>query len=163
MNTLNDKKALKSIVFSHPLHWIAFGCGAGLSPIAPGTVGSLLAIPFIMYLSTLPTWIYFVVTLLVIGIGTVAAGWSSAILKAEDPRGIVIDEIAGMLLMMLFVPIHPWSLLLGFVLFRIFDIAKPWPIGWADRRVKGGVGIMLDDLIAAMYAAMLLGLLNLLF
>ena len=149
-------------VFSHPLHWIAFGFGAGLSPKAPGTMGTLVALPFIMAMSFLSLPLYIVITLCTIIIGTYAADWSSRDLKMDDPSGIVIDEIAGMMVVMLFVPINVWTLLEGFILFRLFDIVKPWPINWLDRQIKGGIGIMVDDLLAAMYAGVVLKLVQLL-
>lgn len=149
-------------VFSHPLHWIAFGFGAGLSPIAPGTVGTLVALPFIMAMSFLSLPIYIAITFFTIIIGTYAADWSSRDLKIHDHSGIVIDEIAGMMVVMLFVPINVLTLFEGFVLFRLFDIVKPWPINWLDRQIKGGIGIMVDDLLAALYAGVVLKLVQLL-
>jgi phosphatidylglycerophosphatase A len=149
-------------VFSHPLHWIAFGFGAGLSPIAPGTMGTLVALPIIMAMTFFSLPIYVAITVLTIVIGTYAADWSSRDLKKDDPSGIVIDEIAGMMVVMLFVPINAWTLLEGFVLFRLFDIVKPWPINWLDKQIKGGIGIMVDDLLAAMYAGVVLKLVQLL-
>lgn len=149
-------KNLAKTVFSHPWHWLAFGFGAGLSPKAPGTMGTLVAIPFIMLMSFLSTPIYIGITLLVTLVGTYAADWSSRDLNVHDHSGIVIDEIAGMMWVMLVVPINWKTLLAGFILFRIFDIFKPWPIRWLDKHVKGGVGIMVDDLLAAVFAAVCL-------
>jgi phosphatidylglycerophosphatase A len=154
--------SLTRTVFSHPFHVLAFGFGAGLSPIAPGTMGSLVAIPFIMLMSLLSWPLYVLITLIVIIVGTYVAGWSSHALNVHDHSGIVIDEIAGMMLMMMFVPINALTLLLGFIAFRFFDILKPWPIGWLDKKVSGGVGIMVDDLLAALYAAAVLNAINML-
>ncbi|MFI4955593.1 MAG: phosphatidylglycerophosphatase A [Gammaproteobacteria bacterium] len=149
-------------VFSHPLHWLAFGFGAGLSPVAPGTMGTLVAIPIIMLMSFFSLPIYIAITLVTIILGTYAADWSSRDLKVHDHSGIVIDEIAGMMIVMLFVPINALTLLEGFALFRLFDIVKPWPINWLDKQIKGGVGIMVDDLLAALYAGVVLKLVQLL-
>ena len=137
----------------HPLHLLAFGFGAGLSPWAPGTMGTLVAIPVYLALRPLPPDLYRAVTLLVIGAGIWICGWSARRLGVHDHPGIVWDEIAGYLVTMIAAPAGwPWALV-GFVLFRLFDILKPWPIGWLDRRLGGGLGIMLDD-VAAGIAAM---------
>jgi phosphatidylglycerophosphatase A len=132
---------------------IATFFGAGMSPKAPGTMGSLasLALWAPLVLLETPWWMRALVTLGVLLVGTVA---SSAIVKAqgrEDPQIIVIDEVAGMGVTLLAAHGGP-SLLLGFALFRLFDIWKPWPVRLADRRVKGGFGVMLDDVLAGLYA-----------
>jgi phosphatidylglycerophosphatase A len=144
-------QSLSQKVFSNPIHFFAFGFGSGLSPKAPGTAGTLAAIPVILlaHVIGIPLWILFMVTTLV---GTWLADKSSKDLGVHDHPGIVIDEFAGMMLTLMFVPLTWLSLILGFILFRIFDIWKPWPIGAIDKQVKGGIGIMLDDLLAAIYA-----------
>jgi len=142
-----------------PLHFLAFGFGAGCSPKAPGTMGTLMALALYLPLSRLPDWAYLGVTLAVAVSGVFICGWSARRLGVHDHPGIVWDEIAGYLVTMLWAPRGLIWALLGFVLFRFFDILKPWPIGWLDRRVGGGLGIMLDDLAAGLAA---LGLLQLL-
>ena len=137
----------------HPVHLLAFGFGAGLSPLAPGTAGTLVAVPVYLGLSLLPSWGYLLATALVIAAGVVICGWSARRLGVHDHPGIVWDEIAGYLVTMAWAPAGPLWVLAGFILFRLFDILKPWPIGWLDRRVGGGTGIMLDD-VAAGVAAM---------
>lgn len=151
---MNNTLAKK--VFSHPLHVIAFGLGAGLSPKAPGTMGTLVALPFIALMAPLSLTTYTIITVLVTLFGIYVADWSSRDLKVHDHSGIVIDEIAGMMWTMLAVPPSLLNLVLGFALFRLFDILKPWPIRWADKKVGGGFGIMLDDLLAAVYATICL-------
>lgn len=148
---------LSKKVFSKPLHFIAFGFGSGLSPKAPGTVGTLASLPFILlaYGIGIPLWLLFIVTT---GVGIWAADWSSKDLGVHDHPGIVIDEFAGMMLTLLFTPISWVSLVLGFALFRLFDIWKPWPIKKLDESVEGGLGIMLDDLLAGLCAAIVLAI-----
>jgi len=135
-----------------PLHLLAFGFGSGLSPWAPGTMGTLVAVPLYLVLSLLPLWGYLAATAVVALVGIGICGWSAARLGVHDHPGIVWDEIAGYLVTMILAPAGlPW-IVAGFVLFRLFDILKPWPIGWLDRRVGGGLGIMLDDLVAGFFA-----------
>jgi phosphatidylglycerophosphatase A len=149
--------SLRQRVLSHPIHFLAFGFGSGLSPKAPGTMGTLAALPMILLAHGLgiPLWILFLIT-------TIAGIWladkSSKALGVHDHPGIVIDEFAGMMLTLLFIPLSWISVLLGFALFRLFDIWKPWPIRVIDEKVHGGLGIMLDDLLAGLYAAICLHL-----
>ncbi len=147
---------VKHVALSSPVHLFSFGFGTGLSPVAPGTVGTLLGIA--VYLALVPfgpvLYVLFVVGLFLAGCW--ACGQTAAILKVPDHPGIVIDEIVGYLVTMLFVPLTWYWVLAGFFLFRVFDIWKPWPVSLADRKVTGGFGIMLDDLLAALYALLCL-------
>jgi phosphatidylglycerophosphatase A len=155
-----------ALVLRTPVHLIAFGMGSGLSPVAPGTAGTIAAIPLWLLLQWLPPPLYIVVTALLFGFGCWACGESARLLGVHDYGGIVFDEVVGLLVTCL--PLLPalhwvhhgywWWLLAAFCLFRLFDIWKPWPIAWFDRRVVGGFGIMLDDLFAAIYAALVLAL-----
>lgn len=139
-----------------PTHLLAFGFGAGCSPKAPGTMGTLVAVAIYLPLSHLALPVYAAVLGLVIAAGIWLCDSATRDLGVHDHPGIVWDEIAGFLLTMLGAPAGwPW-LVAGFVLFRLFDIWKPWPIGWLDRRVGGGLGIMLDDLVAGAFAALCL-------
>jgi len=132
--------------------------GAGLMPKAPGTWGSLAALPFAWaILHYGGTWWLAGASLLVFLVGW----WASAVYVAgagtADPDEVVIDEVAGQWLTLLpAATLVWWHWAAGFALFRLFDIVKPWPVGWADRRVKGGLGVMLDDVIAALYAGLAL-------
>lgn len=130
----------------------AFGFGSGLAKFAPGTWGTLPGLVLAYFLMPHP-WLH----LLTIAALTVLGIWlcqrASDLLKTHDHSSIVIDEIVGVCITLLFLPASPWALLLGFVFFRFFDIVKPWPIRWVDRRVHGGLGIMLDDIIAGVFAA----------
>ena len=156
--TAGDDKALARTVLSDPVHLLAFGFGAGLSPVAPGTVGSLLGV--VLAWATVDFgWVVqagVAVALVVTGIWI--CGASARRLGVHDHGGIVWDEIAGMYVTLLVVPPSILAWALAFVLFRAFDIAKPWPIRDLDHRLGGGLGIMLDDLAAALYAAILLAL-----
>ena len=134
------------------LHWIAFGAGAGLAPRAPGTVGTIVAVPIYLAVGTAPIVVYTLVTAFVIGVGIRICGRTARDLDVHDHPGIVLDEIAGFLVTMTALPFEwPW-IVAGFIAFRVFDIAKPWPVSLADRRVGGGLGIMLDDVIAGTLA-----------
>ncbi|WGZ96306.1 MAG: phosphatidylglycerophosphatase A [Candidatus Thiothrix putei] len=139
-------------VFSSPIHFLAFGFGSGLSPVAPGTAGTLAAIPLYLLLVQLPLWSYVLVLLLISVAGIWICGESSRRLGVHDHGGIVWDEFAGFLLTMLAAPGGWVWIVVGFALFRLFDIWKPWPVRVADRQVVGGLGIMLDDILAGIYA-----------
>lgn len=139
-------------VFSSPVHFLAFGFGSGLSPFAPGTAGTLAAIPLYLLLVQLPLWGYVVALLLMALVGIWICGESSRRLGVHDHGGIVWDEFAGFLLTMLAAPAGWVWMVVGFCLFRLFDIWKPWPIRLVDRDVPGGFGIMFDDILAGIYA-----------
>ncbi len=132
---------------------LAFGFGSGLSPKAPGTMGTLAAIPLWWLLAQLPLGTYLIVVLIAAVAGIVICGRAADRLGVHDHGGIVWDEFVGFWIAMAALPVTWQSLILGFVLFRLFDILKPWPISWLDRRVSGGFGIMIDDVIAGLAAA----------
>ena len=137
-----------------PVHFLAFGFGAGLAPRAPGTFGSAVGIVIAWWMLDLPLVARIGVVLAVIGLGIWICGESARRLGKHDDQRIVLDEIAGVLLTSLGVAEKSFfALALVFVFFRLFDIWKPWPIRDVDHSLKGGLGIMLDDLIAALYAA----------
>ena len=139
-----------------PLHLLSFGLGTGFAPWAPGTVGTALAVPLAWYLGQLGFLIYALTTLVITVSGIWLCERTSRWLNTHDHRAIVIDEIAGYLITMLLLPKTWLWLLAGFVAFRAFDIFKPPPITWLDGNVKGGLGIMLDDVAAAIYASLAL-------
>lgn len=139
-----------------PVHWLAFGFGAGCFPRAPGTAGSLLGLLWFLLLPPL-SWPWLAGLLIaMLLLGTVICDLSARRLGVHDHPGIVLDEIAGMWIVAASLPRQPGWLLAGFIAFRLFDIFKPWPIRDVDHSVRGGLGIMLDDVIAAVYAALLL-------
>ncbi|WP_313915392.1 phosphatidylglycerophosphatase A [Tahibacter sp.] len=150
---MNMTAQQRRAVLSHPAGWIASGFGAGLSPLAPGTVGSAVALLPYLWLRELPLWGYLGVVLAVFLLGVLVSRVLVARLGAEDPGYIVIDEFVGQWLALAFVP-GGWTwILVGFLLFRLFDVWKPWPVSWADRNVGGGFGVMLDDALAGVLAA----------
>ncbi|MCK5725523.1 MAG: phosphatidylglycerophosphatase A [Thiotrichaceae bacterium] len=153
-----DQKELNKRVLSSPIHFLAFGFGTGLSPIAPGTVGTLAAIPIYLLIQPLPLIAYLLICLVVSLFGIWLCGRSQDELNLHDPGGIVWDEIAGYLITMILAPPGWLWIVLGFIFFRIFDIWKPWPIRWIDSKVEGGLGVMLDDIIAAVFALVALQL-----
>ena len=136
----------------NPVHFCALGFGSGLIPLMPGTFGSLAAIPLILLFHPFGTPIYLLITLLACIVGIFFCGKTARDMGVHDHGSIVWDEVAGMLLTFMFAPLNVFTLLAGFVLFRIFDILKPWPIGPVDKTVHGGVGIMLDDILAGLMA-----------
>jgi phosphatidylglycerophosphatase A len=139
-----------------PDHWLAFAAGAGLLPGAPGTWGTLAAIPLYLLLAPLPLPIYALVLMGLALLGVWACSRAGRGLGIHDHPAIVWDEVVGYLLTMTAAPPGwPW-VLAGFLLFRALDIWKPWPIRWLDRRVGGGLGVMLDDLAAGALALALL-------
>ncbi len=149
---------LARTVLTDPVHFLAFGFGTGLAPFAPGTVGSLPGI--LLFWLTLDLGLY---VQLGVAIGLALAGiWlcgeSARRIGVHDHGGIVWDEIAGMYITLLVAPATLTGWALAFVAFRLFDIVKPWPIRDLDHSIQGGLGIMLDDLVAALYAALLLAL-----
>lgn len=145
-------------IWRNPVHFLAFGLGSGASPWAPGTAGTLAAVPLYFLLAQLPLPYYLAMLLITFVIGCWLCGKTSADLGVHDHGGIVWDEFVGYWITMLALPISWTWALAGFVLFRIFDILKPWPIRWIDKKVQGGFGIMLDDVLAAIYAGGLLHL-----
>lgn len=149
---------LQRVKLTKPSHFLAFGFGSGLAPKAPGTFGSLAAIPLLLLMSHMPFWAYGAITLVSMIAGIWICQKAADDLQTHDHPAIVWDEIAGMFITFIAVPLTPLNLLIGFVLFRIFDIAKPWPIRWADKKVHGGLGIMLDDILAGVIAALILHL-----
>jgi len=149
----------RRILFSHPAGWIATGFGVGLSPLAPGTAGSLAALPFWLALRELPAVWCLPVLAIAFLLGVWACGWSARALRIDDPSIAVFDEFVGQWLSL--TPLLLWRggfgwIFAGFILFRFFDVAKPWPVSWANDRVNGGLGVMLDDVLAGAYAALAL-------
>jgi phosphatidylglycerophosphatase A len=135
---------------------IATGFYSGYLPKAPGTWGSLVGLILFFLLHTLSLEIYLAVTAGIFVIGTFAAGEAEKIMDRQDPGLVVIDEIVGMLITMVAVPATPLFMALGFALFRVFDIWKPFPVNFFDQRFHGGLGIMLDDVMAGIYSLIIL-------
>lgn len=140
----------------HPVHFLSLGFGSGLFPVAPGTMGTLAAIPVYLLLAKLDLSAYLIITLLMFAVGIYLCGVTSRELGGNDHPAIVWDEIVGYVITMIAVPPKIGWLFLGFLLFRLFDILKPWPIRVLDRSLKGGIGIMLDDVLAGIFSALIL-------
>ncbi|HHX8663375.1 TPA: phosphatidylglycerophosphatase A [Vibrio alginolyticus] len=153
---------LSLISLKNPWHLLATGFGSGLSPFIPGTMGTLAAVPFFLLLAQLPFTAYVIVVLISCVIGIQICQVTSADMKVHDHGSIVWDEFAGFWITMsivpaLNIPLTEWKwLITGFILFRFFDMVKPWPIGWLDKRVHGGLGIMVDDIVAGIMAGVTL-------
>jgi phosphatidylglycerophosphatase A len=138
---------------------IATGFYSGYLPKAPGTWGSLVGLLLFLLLHTLNVPVYLAVTAGLFVLGSFVAGEAEKILDTRDPGVVVIDEIVGILITMIAVPVTPLTLLLGFILFRIFDVLKPFPVNFFDKKFHGGLGIMLDDVMAGIYSLIILQLL----
>jgi phosphatidylglycerophosphatase A len=140
--TLTDRFALA----------VASGLGSGYSPFAPGTAGTVVAIPFYFALARLEPWLQILTTLAFIAIAVFVATRAALYWGDSDDGRIVSDEIAGYLVAMALVPAEPKYLVAGFLFFRLFDIVKPWPACWFDKRVHNGLGNVMDDVVAGLYA-----------
>ena len=150
------KPELKNLNSKNPLHWLAVGFGSGLSPKAPGTFGTIAAIPLWYLINDLPLSLY----LAIIVAGFIAGIWicdsATKAIGKPDHGAIVWDEIIGFWITMIVAPAGLIWMLAGFVLFRFFDIVKPWPIRYLDKHIHGGLGIMLDDVLAGIFALLCL-------
>ena len=139
-------------IWRNPIHFLAFGLGSGTAPKAPGTFGTLAAIPLWLLFADLPILSYIAVIVVASLVGIWLCGQTSKDLGVHDHGGIVWDEFVGLWITYIALPEGWVWVLFGFLLFRLFDIWKPWPIGWADSKVSGGLGIMLDDILAGFMA-----------
>jgi phosphatidylglycerophosphatase A len=158
MNQVNQMN-LVNRVWQDPVYFIAFGFGSGLMPVAPGTWGTLAAFPLYFLLIGSHWSVYLACTIVAFIIGVWVSDKVSKDLEVHDYKGIVWDEVVGYLLTMFLAPPGFTWMLLGFILFRIFDIWKPQPIGYIDQKVQGGLGIMLDDVLAAVPAWLIMQIL----
>jgi len=146
-------------MLSHPAHCIALGFGTGLAPVAPGTVGTLLAYPLFHVLSMwLSVYEMFGVIAAFFVLGVWACGRTGRAMGISDHSGMVWDEVVAMMLILLVIPAETYWWLAAFFLFRIFDVLKPQPIRYFDQTIKGGFGVMFDDILAAFYTLLVLAL-----
>lgn len=146
------KRIPAKLVFTNPVNFLAVGFGSGLAPKAPGTIGTLACVPIYLLLAQLDLYSYLAACTLVSILGIAICQYTAKQLNAHDHPGIVWDEFAGFFITMIAIPATPINIVLGFILFRVFDIFKPWPISWLDKRVSGGLGIMVDDIVAGIFA-----------
>lgn len=144
---------------AEPRRFLALGLGSGLAPVAPGTFGTLAAVPLYLLLQPLPPAYYFAVLVLAFLLGVWLCDVTARQLGVHDHPGIVWDEFVGYWITMLLAPPGWLWIAAGFLLFRLFDILKPWPIRWVDKRVGGGFGIMFDDVLAGVFGLAVLQLL----
>ena len=141
-----------------PILLLGLGFGSGLSPFAPGTAGTVVALLFVPLLALLSTGYLLAVLLVASLVGIYICGYSANKLGAKDPSSIVWDEFVGLWIALAGFPVSSLWLVSGFVVFRCFDILKPWPISVLDRKVPGGLGIMLDDILAGIMTWLVLRL-----
>tara|TARA_B110000046_G_C13017221_1_gene409355 strand:+ start:3011 stop:3508 length:498 start_codon:yes stop_codon:yes gene_type:complete len=152
LTTLDTNPSVTQLIRS-PVLLLAFGFGSGLSPKAPGTMGTIAAIPLWYLLVQLPPQAYLLVVAICAIVGIFICGSAADKLGVHDHGGIVWDEFVGFWVTMAFLPVSYVSVIVGFTLFRLFDIFKPWPISWLDKNIGGGLGIMIDDVVAGLAAA----------
>lgn len=146
-------------IWRDPKLFIAFGFGSGLMPFAQGTFATLFAIPLYCVMAQWPLWIYTAVVLIAALWGIKLSDDVERIVGVADYTGINWDEFVGFWVTMIGAPVGGWWILWGFILFRLFDIWKPWPISWAEKFFSGGLGIMIDDVLAGAYAWIMLQIL----
>ncbi len=146
-------------VWRNPVHFAAFGFGSGAAPVAPGTFGTLMAVALYLLLPAMSPLSYAAFVLASFVLGIWVCGRTARDIGVHDHGGIVWDEFTGYWLTMFMAPPGWTWIVLGFVLFRLFDIVKPWPIRWLDRNVDGGLGVMIDDVLAGLMALVCLQLL----
>lgn len=143
--------------FKNLTHILAFGLGSGLAKVAPGTWGSLVGVLLALPLLGAPVWLLLVVLIGGFFLGVYLCGKTAQDLGVHDHGGIVWDEFVGQWLVLFFMPEKSWPyIILAFLLFRVFDVIKPWPIKWLDKKVHGGFGIMIDDVLAGIFALLCL-------
>lgn len=153
--------AIPDAVWTNPWYFFVFGFGIGIVPFAPGTFGTLLAIPLYLVLNKLPLWFYLTFVALFIAFGSYACEKISNTIGEQDHPGMCIDEFAGFFVTMIGAPSGWGWIVLGFLLFRLFDIWKPWPIRYLDEHVHGGFGMILDDVVAGIFAMLVLQFIHL--
>lgn len=160
---MTNKKhlAYKHLSMKNPYHVLATGLGSGLIPFMPGTMGTLMALPIWWLLSALPTELYTLFVILAICFGVYICHRAAKDMGVHDHGSIVWDEFIGIWITLITLPAYQWQwIVIAVILFRLLDIFKPWPIRWFDRQIKGGMGIMIDDIIAGVTAALILWVLG---
>ena len=155
---LVDDAQLRRVALGSPVGFLALGLGAGLSRYAPGTAGTVVAVPLGLLLKQLPPSLFWVALAALFLAGIPICGAAARMIGRADPGSIVWDEMVGFWLTVALLPVTWAWWLAGFLAFRFFDIVKPWPIRRLEKQFGGGLGIMLDDVLAAAYAMLLLGL-----
>jgi Phosphatidylglycerophosphatase A and related proteins len=149
---MSGKNTQVNFNLANPIQFLALGFGSGLAPKAPGTFGTLAAVPLFLLMSDLSPLFYGLLVLVVCISGIYICGKAASDVGVHDHGAIVWDEFAGFFITMFMIPVSWQSVLVGFILFRLFDIAKPWPISVADKKLTGGFGIMFDDVLAGLFS-----------
>lgn len=153
---ITEQARVPAKLLLNPAHLLSLGFGSGLSPKMPGTMGTVIGVGLYLLLPELDWKIFLGLIITSFITGVFLCGYTAKVLNVHDHPGIVWDEIVGYFITMFMVPKTWIWILSGFVLFRIFDIWKPWPISLADKHLKGGLGIMLDDVIAGIFALIII-------
>lgn len=157
MTKSKHNTALEKIRLSNPIHFLATGFGSGLFPWIPGTIGTLAAVPLYLAIVSLSVSLLYWVIVVAFFVGIYLCSRTAKDMGTHDHGAIVWDEFVGFWITMLLVPVTHWkTVLAGFVLFRFFDMLKPWPISWIDKKIHGGFGIMFDDVVAGLMAMLVL-------
>jgi phosphatidylglycerophosphatase A len=152
----SSRPEVPDAIWQRPLYFFAFGFGSGAMPFAPGTFGTLMAIPFYLLFRPLPVFAYLIFVIAFVLVSSWASEKISKEINVHDHSGMCIDEFAGFFVTMINAPHGFYWILLGFILFRIFDILKPWPIYVVDEKMAGGLGMVLDDVIAGIYSCIII-------
>lgn len=150
------KQRVPHSIWTNWIHYLACGFGSGAAPWAPGTMGTIVAVPLYYLVAGLSFVPYLILTIILFVVGTWLCDITARDFGVHDHASIVWDEFVGYFITMLAMPPRWYWIILGFCLFRLFDIWKPWPIGLLDKKVKGGLGIMLDDVLAGIYALIII-------
>ena len=158
LDKYKERKPVPRSIWTNPVHFIACGFGIGAIPWMPGTFGTAAGVVLYLILSPLPVWAYSIITFLLIVAGVFLCDITNRGFGTDDHPAAVWDEIASFLIVMIAIPKTWVFILIGFLLFRFFDIVKPWPIRWMDKHIHGGVGVMLDDVVAAIFSWIILQL-----
>lgn len=158
---MTKQRAIDLFNIKNPVHFLALGFGSGLSPKAPGTMGTLAAIPLFLLCSGLSLPVFIAITVVMAIVGIWICDKASKDAGVHDHGAIVWDEIVGFFITMIAIPVNLETICVGFFFFRLFDIVKPWPISWIDRKVTGGFGIMIDDVVAGLLSMAIMGLIYL--
>ena len=157
-----DRLPIPDGIFEKPLYFIAFGFGVGIIPFAPGTFGTLFAVFLYSLLPTLSFSSHLIITVIITMLSIFICDKVSREIELHDHPGMCLDEFPGFFVSMLFAPAGWVGLISAFLLFRFFDIIKPWPINWIDKNVHGGFGMVLDDVLAGVYVSVIFLLIALL-
>jgi phosphatidylglycerophosphatase A len=161
MTKVANRDRAPSSVWRDPRHFLAFGFGVGNLAGAPGTYGTLVAIPMYLLVAHFSWPLYALLVLVMSLFGCYICHVATRDLKVHDHPGIVWDEIVGFFITIFLLPPTFWWIIAGFVVFRFFDILKPWPIRWLDQNINNGIGVMADDVLAGIYGCILLNVLRL--